>query len=116
MRDDKRIIKNVKASKVVQMAQEIGQKPVIAFGNSSGDTSMFMYTTYDNPYKSAAFCIVPDDNEREYAYPEKVEKLKKVCEENGWHIISMKDDFLTIYGDNVTKNEQKTSFVDSLIK
>lgn len=116
MRDDKRIIKNVKASKVVQMAQEIGQRPVIAFGNSSGDTSMFMYTTYGNPYKSAAFCIVPDDNEREYANLEKVEMLKNTCEENGWHIISMKDDFLTIYGDDVIKNEQNTAFVGSLRK
>ncbi len=114
MRDDKRIIKNVKASKVVQMAQEIGQKPVLAFGNSTGDTSMFMYTTYGNPYKSAAFCIVPDDNDREYANMEKVEKLEKLCEENGWHTISMKNDFLTIYGADVTKNEQNTTFVDSL--
>lgn len=114
MRDDTRIIKNVKASKIVQMSQEIGQKPVLAFGNSTGDTSMFIYTTYGNPYKSAAFCIVPDDDEREYAYPEKVEKLEDLCQTNGWHTISMKDDFLTIYGDDVTKNVENTAFVDSL--
>lgn len=114
VRDDIRIIKNVKASKAVQMAQEIGQKPVIAFGNSTGDISMFMYTTYGNPYKTAAFCVVPDDNEREYAYPKKVEKLKEICGENGWHTISMKDDFLTIYGENVVKNENNTAFLDSL--
>ncbi len=114
MRDDSKIIKNVKASKIVQLSQEIGQKPVIAFGNSNGDTSMFTYTTYDNPYKSAAFCIVPDDNEREYAYPDRVEKLTNTCKENGWHTISMKDDFLTIYGENVKKNEKNTAFLDSL--
>lgn len=114
MRDYRRIIKNVKSSKIIQMAQEIGQKPVLAFGNSSGDTSMFIYTTYGNPYKSEAFCIVPDDNDREYAYPDKVEKLTKSCEENGWHTVSMKDDFLTIYGDDVKKDENNTSFIDSL--
>ena len=116
MRDDTRIIKNVKSSKVVQMAQELGQKPVLAFGNSSGDTSMFIYTTYNNPYKSAAFCLVPDDDEREYAYPEKVEKLKKSCEENGWYPVSMKDDFLTIYGDDVVKNAENLSFTEHLLE
>ncbi|MGM9550152.1 MAG: HAD family hydrolase [Faecousia sp.] len=35
MRDDTQIIKNVKSSKIVQMAQEIGQKPVLAFGIGS---------------------------------------------------------------------------------
>ncbi len=114
MRDDTRIIKNVKSSKVVQISQEIGQKPVLAFGNSTGDVSMFVYTTYNNQYKSAAFCIVPDDNEREYACPEKVENLKEICDENSWHTISMKEDFLNIYGDTVIKNESNTAFVDSL--
>ena len=115
MRDDERIIKNVKSSKVVQISQEIGQKPVLAFGNSTGDTSMFTYTTYNNPYKSAAFCILPDDDEREYANLEKVENLKKICEENNWSTISMKDDFLTIYGNEVIKDENNTSFVDELL-
>lgn len=116
VRDDERIIKNVKSSKIVQLSQELGQKPVLAFGNSSGDTSMFVYTTYGNKYKSAAFCIVPDDNDREYAYDSKVEKLTQLCEENGWFTISMKHDFLTIYGDDVTKNEGNTAFVDHLLE
>lgn len=115
VRTDDRIIKNVKSSKVVQMSQELGQKPVLAFGNSSGDTSMFVYTTCGNPYKSAAFCILPDDDEREYAYPEKVESLTQKCEQNGWYTISMKNDFLTIYGDGVSKNENKFDFVDGLL-
>lgn len=115
IRDDTRIIKNVKSSKVVQMAQEIGQKPVLAFGNSSGDISMFSYVTNGNPYKSAAFCLVPDDDEREYAYPAKVESLSAKCSENGWNTVSMKNDFLTIYGDDTAKKVEDTPFVDRLI-
>lgn len=115
IRDDVRIIKNVKSAKVVQMSQEIGQKPVLAFGNSSGDVSMFRYVTDGNKYRSAAFCLLPDDDEREYAYPAKAESLTDKCNENGWFTISMKDDFLTMFGDNVVKNPDSTPTLDRLI-
>jgi len=116
MRDSTRIIKNVKASKITQMYQEIGQKPVLAFGNSSGDQSMFTFTSANNKYKTAVFCIVPDDDVREYAGASKVEKLKASCEKNGWNVISMKDDFLRIYAEGVTKNPEKLSYTNSLIE
>ena len=115
VRTGNRIIKDVKSSKAVQIAQEIGKKPVLAFGNSTGDYSMFTYVTYNNKYKSIAFCIVPDDDEREYANMAKVESLTKTCEDNGWHVVSMKDDFLTIYGNDIKKNSDNLSFVNSLL-
>jgi len=115
MRDSTRIIKNVKSSKIMQMYQEIGQKPVLAFGNSSGDQSMFTFTSSNDKYKTAVFCVVPDDDEREYANQSKVDKLTKMCEENDYHIISMKNDFLTIYGDNVKKNSNNMSFTERLL-
>ena len=43
------------------------------------------------------------DTERENGNPEKAEKMKKSCEENGWTAISMKNDRKTIYGDGVTR-------------
>jgi len=115
MRDSTRIIKNVKSSKIMQMYQEIGQNPVMAFGNSSGDQSMFTFTAQNNKYKTAIFCVVPDDDVREYAYPSKVEKLTSMCEKNGYHVISMKDDFLTIYGDSVSKNSEKLDYTNKLL-
>lgn len=115
MRDNKRIIKNVKASKVVQMAQELGQKPVLAFGNSTGDTSMFVYTTSGNKYKSAAFCVIPDDDVREYAFENKVSNLKKLCADNNWNVISMKEDFLSIYGKGVRKNSTNMVYTEYLL-
>ena len=108
------IIKNVKSSKPVQIAQEIGQKPVVAFGNSTGDLSMFMYTTDANPYRAIAFCVVPDDDTREVAYPEKAENLRNICAENGWIPISMKNDFVTIYGDDVTLDLSSTPWLDRM--
>lgn len=114
IRGGQSIIKNVKMSKVMQMEQELGQQPVLAFGNSSGDKSMLIYTTSNNTYRAAAFCLVPDDNEREYAYPEKVESLKEMCAENGWYLVSMKDDFKTIYGDGVQKQENNFAWTDKM--
>lgn len=116
VRTSRPIIKNVKSSKPMQLMQELGQKPVIAFGNSTGDTSMFMFTTSQNPYAAIAFCIVPDDDTREVAYPAKVAKLTSLCEENGWYTISMKDDFVTIYGTDVTLNMENTPWLDRMME
>lgn len=103
LRGDELIVKNVKMNKVCQMAQEIGRQPVLAFGNSSGDFSMLAYVTNKNAHLSKGFMVIADDTEREYGNPEKAEKMKADCAENGWETISMKDDWITIYGENVKK-------------
>ena len=103
LRTDKLLIKNLKMNKVLQIAQEIGRQPVLSFGNSGGDTSMHNYTLYDNKYKSAAFMLIADDDIRDYGNPEKVQSLKEKWEESGYQVISMKNDFRTIYGDHVKK-------------
>lgn len=97
------IEKNLKMNKVSNIMQEIGKQPVLGFGNSSGDTSMLNYTVYGNKYKSAAFFVICDDLEREFGNLKKAESCRKLANENGWHQISMKDDWKTIYGDNVVK-------------
>ena len=95
------IEKNLKMNKVSYIAKEIGKQPVLAFGNSSGDTSMLNYTVYGNKYKSAAFFVLCDDVDRELGNLNKAESCRKLAAENGWQTISMKNDFKTIYGDNV---------------
>jgi len=115
MRDSTRIVKNVKSGKIMQIYQEIGQRPVMAFGNSGGDESMFSFTAQNEKYKTAVFCLIPDDDVREYANLSKAEKLTAMCGENGYHVISMKNDFLTIYGDNVTKKPDKMDFTEKLL-
>ena len=103
IRTDRVSEKNEKMNKVSHIAEEIGRQPVLSFGNSSGDQSMHMYTITDNPYKSAAFMLIADDDERDYGNPEKGEELRTKWEGMGFHVISMKDDFRTIYGDDVKK-------------
>ena len=103
IRTDKLLVKNLKMNKVEQIVQEIGRKPVLSFGNSSGDVSMHLYTICDNPYRSAAFMLVADDDVRDYGDPVKGESLKAQWADAGFQVISMRDDFRTIYGDKVVK-------------
>ena len=95
---------NAKTSKVDAIVREIGRQPVLAFGNSSGDTAMALYTISDNPWKSAAFMVLSDDSEREYGDAASAAKKKEGWEAQGIHTISMRDDWKTIYGEGVRKN------------
>jgi len=103
IRTDNLLIKNLKMNKVAQIVRDIGRQPVLSFGNSGGDMSMHNYTIFNNRYKSMAFMLIADDSERDYGDAEKVQPLKEKWEANGYQVISMRDDFLTIYGEEVTK-------------
>ncbi len=97
------LIKNLKMNKVAVIMQEIGQQPVLSFGNSTGDSSMAEYVTSGNQYKSLAFMLCCDDTERENGNEEKAQKMFDLCKEFDWVPISMKNDWTTIYGEGVTK-------------
>ena len=104
-RTDELIIKNLKTNKVKQIAQEIGKVPVLSFGNSSGDAAMHNYALSNPKYKSAAFMLIADDDQRDHASREKALTLGQQWREAGYHVISMRDDFKTIYGEGVTKTD-----------
>ena len=97
------IMKTLKMNKVELIAREIGKQPILAFGNSGGDSSMLNYTISGNKYRSASFMVLCDDLDRELGSLLKADKCRKMAEENGWIPISMKNDFRTIYGDNVKR-------------
>ena len=97
------IMKNLKMNKVELIAREIGRQPVLAFGNSGGDSAMLNYTISGNRYRSASFMVLCDDLERELGSRLKADKCRKMAEENGWIPVSMKNDFRTIYGDEVKR-------------
>ena len=97
------VVKNLKMNKVAVIIQEIGQQPVLSFGNSIGDASMAEYVTSNNRYASMAFMLCCDDTVRENGSQSKADKMFSLCENFGWVPISMRDDWTTIYGDGVTK-------------
>ena len=102
-RTDRLLIKNLKTNKVRQIAQEIGRQPVLSFGNSSGDVSMHNYTLYNNAYRSMAFQLIADDEARDYGSAAKGPELRQKWEDMGFTVISMADDWKTIYGEDVVK-------------
>lgn len=95
------IIENGKTRKIFSILNQIGKKPVLAFGNSGGDSGMLEYTLQDNKYRSESFFVICDDVERERGNLERAAKDKALAESRGWNPISMHDEFKSIYGDNV---------------
>lgn len=98
-------MKNLKMNKVSSIVREIGIRPILAFGNSTGDFSMFQYTSSNPERKGLAFCVLADDTQRENGNPAKAATIKQRCEEAGWNTVSMRDDWKTIYGDDVKRTD-----------
>ena len=92
--------KCLKMGKVASIVNVIGIAPTLAFGNSSGDFAMGTFAVRNG---GKAYMLLCDDTERDYGDTEKAAKFDKQCKELGFETVSMKDDFATIYGDNVKK-------------
>ena len=109
-KDDQLIItggfvqKNLNANKTIFIEREIGQRPVLAFGNSGSDTSMMQYALIDNEYPSEAYMVVADDTEREWGMQDWDEKSQEYIDQ-GFIPVSMKEDFAQIYPEEITKAE-----------
>lgn len=95
------LIDNAKTIKIFSILNQIGKKPVLAFGNSSGDSGMLEYTLQDNKYRAESFFVICDDTERELGNPKRAKSDTELALKRGWNPISMRNDFKTIYGYNV---------------
>ena len=94
-----------KSGKSAAIAREIGKRPVLAFGNSSGDYAMLNYAEGNPDHAGMGFFVVCDDTEREYGSEEKAAEYYDEVQNRGWTAFSMANDWKTIYGDGVTKTE-----------
>ncbi len=92
-----------KSGKPAAIAREIGKRPVLAFGNSSGDYSMLNYAEGNTKYKGMGFLVVCDDTKREYGSDKKAAEYYEEVSKQGWTPFSMADDWKTIYGKGVKK-------------
>lgn len=92
-----------KAGKPVGIWHFIGRKPIAAFGNSDGDQEMIEYVTIGNKYPSFGLIVHHTDAERAYAYDKdppssgKLVTALKAAKEYGWTVVSMKDDWKTVF-------------------
>ena len=87
--------------KPINIRLHLGQKPILAFGNSDGDQQMLEYTdSGDGP--RLMLLVHHDDAEREVAYDRdsKIGKLDTAWDEaveKGWNVVSMKDDWNRVF-------------------
>jgi hypothetical protein len=87
--------------KAVGIQRHIGRRPIIAFGNADGDLEMLQLTTTGSGAR-LGLVIHHTDAEREWAYDRtsSIGRLNKVLDEaalRGWTVVSMKDDWQTIF-------------------
>jgi phosphoserine phosphatase len=90
-----------KGGKPVGINQHIGRRPIAAFGNSDGDLQMLQWTAAGS---GPRFCLYVHhtDAAREWAYDRQshIGRLDNGLDEakaKGWTVVSMKDDWRTIY-------------------
>ena len=88
--------------KIEHIQAQIGRRPILAVGNSGGDREMLEWAQA-SPHGGLAVLIDHDDGEREFAYEssavtfQEAEPITTVGERLGWVVVSMKDDWDTVF-------------------
>jgi phosphoserine phosphatase len=82
--------------KPVRIWSRIGRRPLLAVGNSNGDVPMLDFTKHaDKP--TLRLLVLHDDGEREFEYTGGADKALKQAEADGWTIVSIKNDWATVF-------------------
>ena len=106
-KDPKLLLNDNNAGKPEGIHLMIGRRPYVAFGNSTGDRQMLEYTKAGDGDR-LAILVLHDDAQREYAYGPALglpdtkvgtftQALYDEAKKNGWTVISMKNDWKTIF-------------------
>jgi phosphoglycolate phosphatase-like HAD superfamily hydrolase len=93
---------NDREGKPVGIHKRVGRPPILAFGNSDGDFEMLQWTTVGTGGARLGLVLHHDDREREYAYDREsrvgtLDKALDAAGQLGWVVVSMKNDWKTIY-------------------
>jgi phosphoserine phosphatase len=82
--------------KPIRIWSRIGRRPLVAAGHSNGDIPMLAFTQHaDKP--SLRLLVLHDDVEREFDYTTGAEQALKQAEANGWTVVSIKNDWATVF-------------------
>jgi len=78
--------------KPARLWDRIGRRPVLAVGNSNGDIEMLEFT------RGLRLLVRHDDADREFDYATGAEKALARAEEDGWTVVSMREDWANVFG------------------
>jgi hypothetical protein len=82
--------------KPIRIWSRTGRRPLLAVGNSNGDLPMLEFTQHpDKP--SLRLLVLHDGGQREFAYTSGAEQALERAGKSGWTIVSMKNDWATIF-------------------
>ena len=82
--------------KPVRIWNRTGRRPLVAAGNSNGDTPMLHFTHHaDKP--TLRLLVLHDDGEREFDYTAGAEHALEQAEAAGWTAVSIKNDWTTVF-------------------
>jgi phosphoglycolate phosphatase-like HAD superfamily hydrolase len=84
--------------KPARIWSRIGRRPILAAGNSNGDIQMLEYANQP-PRPALRLLVLHDDAEREFDYVGGAEKSLELARQYGWTVVSMKQDWDTIFSD-----------------
>lgn len=84
--------------KPVRIWNRIGQRPIIAGGNSNGDIPMLQFAGGSRP--ALRLLVLHDDAEREFDYVKGAERSLELAKEKDWTVVSVKKDWATVFADS----------------
>jgi len=92
-----RIVSNGNVHKVENIFARIGRRPVFALGNSDNDEPMCRYAV-TGEHRGLALWVHHDDDEREYAYDDRVGEMADLCRDQPGAVeISMRRDWERVF-------------------
>jgi haloacid dehalogenase-like hydrolase len=95
-------ILNDGAQKPVSIHTHVGQRPILAAGNTDGDLPMLQWTAA-SPYRSLGIAVHHTDGTREFAYDSDpllgsgTTQLLDAAAKNDWTVVDMAADWLSVF-------------------
>jgi len=84
--------------KPINIQLHVGRPPILACGNTDGDVPMMEFAAASGkPYLN--LLVKHDDDRREYDSDASAKIAQKTAKERNWTIISVKEDFKTVFAD-----------------
>jgi hypothetical protein len=88
--------------KPVSIHTHVGQRPILAAGNTDGDLPMLQWTAA-SPYRTLGLAVHHTDGDREFAYDSDpllgsgTTQLLDAAAKNDWTVVDMTSDWLTVF-------------------